>query len=146
MQPREFLELAKELSKRDSEACRRTTISRAYYAAFHETRALLAGWGFAIRQSDQAHTAVTRRLANSGSTTLSVLSQQLVELKRVRNQADYDLQREISASRVVRELIRVDEVLRIIVADLGHAERDTAIQKIRDYERNVLRDVTWFQS
>ncbi len=39
MNPREFLTLARELAGRDDEAARRTAISRAYYAAFHQLRA-----------------------------------------------------------------------------------------------------------
>ena len=69
MSPREFLSLADRLLGETTEADWRTAISRAYYAAFHESRELLASWGFVIRQADQAHTGVSRRLTCSGSPT-----------------------------------------------------------------------------
>lgn len=144
MKPRGFLDLAQELAQRDSEPCQRTAISRAYYAAFHQARQLLAEWGFFIRQSDRAHTAITRRLSQSGSVTLNLISQSLIEFKQIRNKADYDLDRTLDAEIVKREMERVITLFHLIAQDIPNAERDLAIQKIRDYERDVLLEVTWF--
>ena len=142
MSPREFLSLADRLLGETTEADWRTAISRAYYAAFHESRELLASWGFVIRQADQAHTGVSRRLTCSGSPQLVNLGRSLSDLKRMRNVADYDLHCTITRQGACDEVLKVNRLLTAHTAFTDN-ERRLAIEGIRRYERDVLREVTW---
>ncbi len=141
--PRAFFDLATELLKRDSEASWRSAISRAYYSLFHECRTLLAKLGFVMRQSDQAHTSISRRLTQSGVARLLRLGQLLQEMKRVRNAADYDLTQALSQKVAYDEVDRIGASLQLLDQKLDIQDQQRAIDNIRRYERDVLREVTW---
>lgn len=114
MPPRDFLLLAGELSPRKTEACWRSAASRAYYAAFHVARDFLNSLGFAIRQGDQSHAAVYRRMSNTKVADVDQAGNLLIDLRRLRNQADYDLQRSFAAADA-RKAIQAAERLFDIV-------------------------------
>ena len=142
MLPREFLSLAERLSREPSESAWRSAVSRAYYAMFHESRDRLAAWRFLTRQSDQAHVAVSRRLGASQVKGLVDLGRALADMKRERNRADYDLPRPFSQSDSLELVERVDAV-QSTAFDLSADEQRVAIDNMRRYERDVLREVTW---
>ena len=143
MSPHEFLILARELQAAPSEAHWRTAVSRAYYAAFHTARQLLRTWGFQIGTADQAHAGITRRLAASKRADLEKASRELSELRSKRNVADYDLDRAFLQETAVKCVSAAGLVLNILNRDFALEQKQQAIQAMRDYERNVLRDVTW---
>ena len=91
MHSREFWELSKELMRRTEEACHRTAVSRAYYAAFHRTRDFLTLLGFRTRQSDQAHAGLYRRLSCTHREELDEAARSLMNLRGLRNSADYEI-------------------------------------------------------
>src|SRR6267154_1443857 len=91
MTGRDFLPLARQLLGLGGEAARRSAVSRAYYAAFHVARDLLAGLGFVVPRADRAHEYLYRRLNNCGLPTVRVAAGKLHDLRSRRNQADYDL-------------------------------------------------------
>src|SRR5258707_15756652 len=66
MNPREFLDLANDLAVGSTEAEWRTSVSRAYYAAFHAASKLMIRCGFGVPQAEQAHGYLWLRLCNSG--------------------------------------------------------------------------------
>ena len=99
MDARQFLRLAEALASDltgrallvpalDPAVCR-SVISRAYYAAFHVARDLLAGFGFTTPRADRAHEYLYRRLNNCGLATVRVAANQFHGLRSHRNQADY---------------------------------------------------------
>src|SRR3954468_7630567 len=91
MNPREFLDLADEWSAGSREGEWRSAVSRAYYAAFHVARSLFLHCGFSVPPGDQAHGYQMVRLANAGHPDVQRVGNNLNDLRRVRNQADYDL-------------------------------------------------------
>jgi uncharacterized protein (UPF0332 family) len=146
MDPHDFLDVADELSRGAREADWRSAVSRAYYAAFQVARALLVEQGFQVPQDDRAHAYLWMGLANSGHPDIQHAGNRLTYLRGRRNWADYDLGRpvdEILAAQEVlnaADIIQTLEALRTVPAALARVT--TAI---RDYERNVLRQVTWQQ-
>ena len=146
MSPRDFLLLAGELSPRETEACWRSAASRAYYAAFHVARDFLDSLGFAIRQGDQSHAAVYRRLSNSRVADVDHAGNLLIDLRRLRNQADYDLQRPFAAVDARKTIQAAERLFEIVTAQRDQQALASLATNIRTYERDVLRDITWRQT
>ena len=146
MTPDEFLKLARELLAGPNEASWRTAVSRAYYASFHIIRRRLSEWGFHIRKSDQAHAGMSRRLGVVPLEGWDVLARDLAQLRSDRNFADYDVERVFPKRLAVNCVTAAEQITDTLHKELTAAERQQAIAAIRDYERDVLRDVTWRQS
>lgn len=58
-----FLDIAAELEQRDEEQCKRSAISRAYYAAYHLAKAWLDDDGVEIEKNKPVHKAVWEAFA-----------------------------------------------------------------------------------
>jgi uncharacterized protein (UPF0332 family) len=144
MSPRDFLDLADELCSATREAGWRSAVSRAYYAAFHVAGQVLAGAGLVVPDGHQAHAYLWLRLSNSGQTDVCEAGRLLNVLRGPRNRADYNLRLPFSeedAFTQVQEavaIIRTLEDLTSSVEVLGQVA-----QAIREYERDVLREVTY---
>src|SRR5206468_7212368 len=87
---RDLLLLAARLAAGTTEADWRTAISRAYYAAFHVARRLLADLNFTVPRADRAHQYLAFRLSNCGESAVEQAGRDLETLRRLRNRADYD--------------------------------------------------------
>jgi hypothetical protein len=143
MNPQEFLDLADELALGVREGDWRTSVSRAYYAAFHAVRLLFTKAGFVVPQGEQAHAYLWRRLSNSGHPDTIQAGRDLSDLRRVRNWAEYDLARpfpqttaigRVAAAIIIRLLEDLFAVPTVFAA---------VIDAIKVYERDVLKQVTW---
>jgi len=67
MQPEHFLDLGRQLSKRDDAAACRTAISRAYYAAYHVAAKMLKDCiGVSIPSAASGHAIVQDYLTRCG--------------------------------------------------------------------------------
>src|SRR5947209_5019004 len=97
MRGRDFLPLAKSLAGGTTEAEWRTAASRAYYAVFHAGRELLATLRFGVPHADRAHEYVYRRLNNCGNAGVENAAKIIHQLRRSRNEADYDFPRPFTA-------------------------------------------------
>jgi len=92
----EYLKLAQELAGDDTtsaneEAKLRSSISRAYYAAFCKARNYLRDVeNQNIPRSGQAHTYVCGKFADSYDRTRAKIGTNLKRLKQYRKQADYE--------------------------------------------------------
>lgn len=91
MKPREFLQVAVELSRSAQPARLRTAISRAYYAVYHEGLQLLADFGFRVSKGPAGHGEVRHRLANAADADLARVARQMADLHAKRIAADYRL-------------------------------------------------------
>jgi uncharacterized protein (UPF0332 family) len=144
MDPREFLELADEWSTGGREGEWRSAASRAYYAAFHAARIILGAMGFVVPRGDGAHQYLWRRLANCGHLDVQRAGNQLNDLRRVRNRADYDLGRPFPGRWAVARVLSATEVIDTLEAVRALPHLLTQITgAIRVYERTVLGQVTW---
>jgi uncharacterized protein (UPF0332 family) len=119
-------------------------VSRAYYAAFHVANQLMTRCGFSVPAGDGAHGHAWIRLANCGEAALQQAGNKLSDLRRARNGADYQLTRPVlaqHASDAARNAERIIQVLDQAAASPPLLAQITPV--MRDFERNVLGDVTW---
>ncbi|ADU96180.1 hypothetical protein [Thermovibrio ammonificans] len=94
--PKEFIELARELAKAGSpEAKLRSAISRAYYGCFLIAReklaACLSNKELKRLHSGEAHALVIKTLLFSENARLRAMGNMLWELRGSRNDSDYNL-------------------------------------------------------
>ncbi len=89
---RAFLSLANRLflAEKNPEG-RRSTISRAYYAAFNVAAEFLKGIGCAVPEGPQGHELAYNYLNNCGDALLIEAGRDLHDLRGERNNADYKL-------------------------------------------------------
>lgn len=144
MNPRDFLDVADELAAGMREAEWRSAVSRAYYSAHHVARRLLRLAGFRVPRGDQAHGYLWLRLANAGHPDVQEAGNDLNGLRRLRNYADYDLDRpflQATALDYVAVALGIIDLLEAVAATPTVLASITAT--MRDYERAVLGQVTW---
>jgi uncharacterized protein (UPF0332 family) len=144
MNPQEFLDLADEWSTGAREGEWRSAVSRAYYAAFHVARDLFRQGGFTVPQGDQAHAYLWLRLGNAGHPDVQRAGNDLNDLRRWRNRADYELARPFDqgvARDYVLLALGVTRLLETVRTTPTVLERVT--DAVRTYERDVLGEVTW---
>jgi uncharacterized protein (UPF0332 family) len=142
MTGRDFLPLATRLAGGPTEAEWRTSVGRSYYAAFHEVRHLFANLGFTVPKGEQAHAYLWLRLSNCGDTQVEQTGVDLSDLRRRRNQADYDLQRKLLQTQAAALAVLAEQIIHTLDA-LTPAARTQVTDAMKVYERDVLHDVTW---
>lgn len=91
MEAKDFLELAKKLQGSESEAERRTAVSRAYYAVFNFVKSFLSDAQITLPKDAAGHEKAHRYLLNSGLPEARKLADDLSNLRVRRNDADYEL-------------------------------------------------------
>ena len=144
MDGRNFLDVAFDLVGEFREADWRSGVSRAYYAAYHVANEFMRRCGFIPRHHDDIHGFAWVRLANSKNTLVQQAGNTLRDVRVVRNQADYDLQRSFTQLLATRQVRLAEDVIRAL--DQAIATPSTLAQIIpvmRDFERDVLGVVTW---
>lgn len=144
MNPRDFLDVAFDLAGEFREADWRSAISRSYYAAFHVACDLMRQCGFNVPYSGDAHSHAWIRLFNSQDAQLAQAGRNLHELRRDRNWADYGLSQPLP-QRLAADSVRIAETI-IDILDRAAASVALLAQVVpvmRDFERDVLGDVTW---
>lgn len=138
----DLLRLAEKLSLSTTEPEWRCAVSRAYYAAFHHGRDLLQALGFEPPRGEIAHAYLWRRLQSCGNPSLGMAGSDLNQLRGQRNRADYDLAGDVSHRTAMTAVETAAAIFRIIDA-LTPDDREVAIEIIKAYERDVLREPTW---
>ena len=138
----DLLHLAEKMSLGTTESEWRCAVSRAYYAAFHHARDLLQALGFAAPRGELAHAFLWRRLEGCGDPALGLAGSDLNQLRGQRNRADYDLADDVSRRTALSAVETATAIFQIIGA-LTPDDREAAIEIIKTYERDVLRETTW---
>lgn len=85
----DFKTLAEELRKRETEAAKRTAISRVYYAVYWRARNFLENEGFVIRQYEGSHVQIWNQYKQKAGQTNKAIGKFGSELHRFRVQSDY---------------------------------------------------------
>jgi uncharacterized protein (UPF0332 family) len=93
MDGHDFIKLAGKLAAKPNadEATYRTSVSRAYYGAFHLAKALLEDLGFTPPTNVNVHGFVRHYLHGSGNADACRAASHLGDLQAARNKADYQL-------------------------------------------------------
>lgn len=101
----DYIDLADELAQKSEESCLRSSISRAYFGVFCIARNREFGKGF-VR-----HKELIRKYRKSHNPTKKNISVLIDELRRTRNEADYEEDQQITKDDAERMLIVANEVL-----------------------------------
>lgn len=91
MQGKDFLNVAIRLSGAATEADWRSSVSRAYYGAFHEAHTLIEECGVTLPKTAEAHDKLQWCLQQAPDNVLARAAEKLNSLRAERNAADYDL-------------------------------------------------------
>ena len=85
----DFRILAEELRQRETEAAKRTAISRVYYSVYWRARIFLENEGYLIRQYEGSHIQIWNQYKQKSGQTNKAVGRFGSELHRFRVQADY---------------------------------------------------------
>jgi uncharacterized protein (UPF0332 family) len=91
-----FLEVAEKLHNSTAEAERRTSIGRSYYALYNQIVAGLGSAGVHF-EKDDAHGRLVYYLSRCSPKQAPTLGEDLKTLRNYRNDADYDMKKQITA-------------------------------------------------
>ena len=141
--PADLLDLAEEWADAETEAAWRSSVSRAYYAVFHEARGLMRQLGFEVPRGEVAHAYLSLRLSNCGIPTIEQAGHQLNSLRGDRNRADYDIDRTLKQSNARHQVATARVTFQTFVETSQLPDATGLIDSIRRYETDVLRDTSW---
>jgi hypothetical protein len=97
MDAREFFLIAGQFKDSVSEAERRTSVSRSYYALFNTLLGALSDRGVMFSEKPEDHYRLISYLAKAGSKTTGQVGAALKDLRLDRNRADYEMKTTIDA-------------------------------------------------
>jgi len=118
---RDFLTVVDHLRAKDGEIYKRTSISRAYYAAFLEARAFSNDYlGHAQTRSANEH----QRLPTILHELDPGLAANMKFLRRLRNSADYDV--DLSSDTIARSAVDAEDFATRIIARLDELAAERA--------------------
>lgn len=140
----DLLKLASKLAVSGGETEWRSAASRAYFAAYHRTRTLIHALGFGIPRGDQSHAYLWRRLQGCKTSAVGDIGSLLKELRNSRNRADYDLDEDFPRDDAKYAVEAASDILHFL-DNMTPEDRQIAMQTMRDFERDVLRETTWRQ-
>ena len=138
----DFLVLAESGVTAAGEAEWRSAVSRAYFAAHHRARQFLSDLGFQLPPGDQAHAYLWLRLANCGDPQVRLAGSDLNSLCRDRYQADHHLDITVTQPSALLQVQCAATIIRTLDA-VAVPARAAIAEAIRNYERDVLHQVTW---
>ena len=99
MDAREFLPIAERYRNSTVEAERRTSAGRSYYALFNAILATLSGKGVIFRGGPEVHHRLISYMVKAGFKSAASVGSALRDLRKERNDADYDLDAAFSSLR-----------------------------------------------
>src|SRR5437773_9338428 len=136
MNGRDFLAAARRQAASAEEADWRRAASRAYYAAFHVARDLLADLRFRTPRADRAHNYLYVRLNNCSEPQIRDAADLLHDLRSRRNVADYDVRPPFPFQDAATAIADAASILRILNS-LTPAERTRTTDAMKLYEQQI---------
>lgn len=135
MTANDFISVATQLLAGDGEGRFRSAVSRGYYGAFHIARQFLFDCGVLVPIDLAVHRNVRWCLANSAEPRIVDASRLLESLRRVRNDADYNLSstRFNDRAAVKKEVQRAAEISALLSPYQSESEISRVSPKIRAY-------------
>ena len=141
MDPRDFLQIATNLSNGSKPAEFRTAISRAYYAAYHVGVGFLNGMDCHISEWPSGHAEVSRDLNNCGNHELSKAGSQLTDLYSKRIVADYKLNKTKydDQQNTQATVMQAERIIGILDQYVSSPSRIETAKVIKEYRKKVSR-------
>lgn len=130
----DFLKTAEHLSSSSQEHDLRSSISRSYYAAFHELARALESSGMRLKKGAAGHGELFNWLTGCDIQPLKKAGQKLGSLRTKRNQADYHMHRSAEEFSQNNALLALGEARQAkqAFASVPVAEAVRAIDKYLD--------------
>lgn len=138
MNGKDFVTLAVQLANGTTEAHFRTSVSRAYYGAFHVARQLIEQMGVRLPRNYEEHKKVLFCLQGCGDIDATTAGKWLESLRRERNIADYDLH-ESKYSHPEEAKYQVNRARRILETLERCRSKSEFRSKVQTYALQVLR-------
>lgn len=141
MQGSDFLKVAIRLSGAVTEADWRSSVSRAYYGAFHEAHALVNECGVTLPKTAEAHDKLQWCLQHTPDSALARAAEKLNSLRAERNAADYDLEG-LKFSRRLAALLQLkiaQEIVDALTQCRASPRYSDVRSGIRQYAAGTLR-------
>lgn len=139
-----FLDFARELASSGDEERRRTSVSRAYYGAYHVAIGFVRSCGVTVPKRD-VHIKLQWCLQQAGERTSQIeiakAGGKLGDLRTERNKADYDLD-DTSIAKVSNVLKAVRKAEQVIAA-IAEYSAGEASDSIRLQVRNFAQQQGW---
>ena len=107
----EHLELAKELSKTDKPAYLRSAISRAYYAVYIKACYVANEHN---RKDRSSHQAISDKYKKHDDPDAQVIGEVLADLRKKRNEADYDGACDIKGKDATYCIEKAEEYIKLL--------------------------------
>lgn len=120
----EFLAFAKTNYNSSEEAARRSAVSRAYYALYHDVRQNFRNMGLHVYRGPDEHRRLASCLSQSGIAAAMIVGQSMGDLRTARNDADYDLS---------------TSCFNAITSALHCAKAESAINELAKMNKNALQ-------
>lgn len=141
MNSTEFVNLAARLANGREEVEFRTSVSRAYYGAFHAAVTILSEAGISLPIGPESHQKIRFCLMECGEPSGLQAGAGLHLLRKQRNVADYDLQdsKNVRAQNALAQVQNARVILDLLDACRKEPARTRFRAKVRDYAANVLR-------
>lgn len=111
---KEYVYLAENLMNRTGESCYRSSISRAYYGVFCITRNRKGYQNYKPKKGENIHWMVIDAYKNSSDRNEQNIGRTLDELRKSRNDADYNEERSIDSTHAERVVIRAKQILTLM--------------------------------
>ena len=141
MDPRDFLQTARDIIGKDEPANCRTAFNRSYYAAYHVGVELLEQSGVKIDGNAKGHNQVTTYFNNCAVTDLVIAQQKLVNLFSDRIKADYRLQ-DKSVEKIVnakKALMISENIIKTFDSFTSKSEKEKIAKGIKNYKEKISR-------
>ena len=137
----EFLDVAIRLSGGGSEGDWRSSVSRAYYGAFHLSQQFVNDCGVELPKTADAHDKLQWCLAQAETASLAVAAEKLASLRAERNTADYDLGASKFSNRqnALLQLKVAQEIVNALSNGRADAQFPEIRTKIQDYATKTLQ-------
>jgi uncharacterized protein (UPF0332 family) len=139
MNPRDYLQIARDILRVDKPANCRTVFNRAYYAAYNVGFVYLKSAGMPISEGPGGHGDVNNYFQNCGVEDLKVAYQKLSNLYSDRIHADYRLNKK-NVERIDNAKMALKKAECIIkITDLysSGAKRKKAIKGLNIYKQKI---------
>lgn len=98
MDPRDFMEVARQFKDSSHESFVRTSISRSYYSLFNCIKEFFVQKGVSVPQSGEAHRDLRDTLRSASIREARILATVLGSLWEERKKADYEMSHNITST------------------------------------------------
>jgi hypothetical protein len=100
--------------------------------------------GFRVPDAERAHGYLWLRLSNSGHPDVNKAGANLNHLRSMRNWADYDFDQPIDEAVAIEQVKIAGDIVQLLHQLANEPViRDRVVDAMKNYERDVLHEVTW---